>query len=147
MDNSPLDRYIADLGARLRALPPAARDEELREVRQHLDALVAGHLAQGQSEEEAIEAALRQFGRAEQIGRQLLRAWEKNRVPRLWLHAVAYLFMVALIYGAFATANDQPTDFPRWVGTQILLALTLPAGTLVIQVVRYLRTRRESRSS
>jgi hypothetical protein len=147
LDNALLDRYIADLGARLRALPPAARDEELREVRQHLDALVAGHLAQGQSEEAAIEAALRQFGQAEQIGRQLQHAWEKNRVPRLWLYAVAYLFMVALTYGAFATANDQPTDFPRGAGTQLLLALILPAGTLVIQVVRHLRSRRGSRSA
>lgn len=141
MDNPRIERYIATLGARLRSLSSAQRDEELSEVRQHLDALVAGHRARGLSEEEAVEAALHQFGHAEQIGQQLHRAWAQRRVPRLWPALVGYVVLVALIFGAFATANDQPTDFPQGFGPQLLLALVLPAGTLAIQLVRYLRAR------
>jgi hypothetical protein len=147
MDNPQVDRYIATLGARLRSLSPARRAEELREVRQHLDALVAGHLARGLSEEEAVEAALRQFGHAEQIGQQLQGALEQRRAPRLWPYLAVYLALVALIFGAFATANDQPTDFPQGFGSQLLLALALPAGTFAIHLVRYLRARRANRTA
>ncbi len=141
MDSPRLEQYLAAVGARLRTLPPARRDEEVREIRQHLDALVAAHLARGQSPEEAVDVALRQFGHAEQIGRQLQGAWARPRAPRLWPWVGLYLSLVVLIYGAFATANDQPTDFPSHFGDQLLLALALPAGMLAIRVVAYLRAR------
>jgi hypothetical protein len=145
MDSPRIDRYIETLGARLRSLSPAQRDEELREVRQHLDALVAGHNARGLSEEEAVEAALRQFGHAEQIGQQLQGALAPRRTAPLLPYVIFYLALVALAFGAFATANDQPTDFPRGFGPQLLLALVLPAGTLAIHLVRYIRARRANR--
>ncbi len=53
---------------RLQALASARRDEELREIRQHLEALVEEYIAQGYGEEEAIVTALRQFGPVERIG-------------------------------------------------------------------------------
>ncbi len=45
MDNPRLERYLAAVEARLQPLSPPQRDEELRELRQHLDALIAGHRA------------------------------------------------------------------------------------------------------
>jgi hypothetical protein len=95
----------------------------------------------------ARRAIALQFGHAEQIGQQLQGAWRQRRAPRLWPHLVAYLALVALIFGAFATANDRPTDFPLGVGPQLVLALALPAGMLAVQVGRYLRARRSIRAA
>ena len=151
MDNRPnnpeLERYIAEIGMRLGALPAARRDEELRELRQHLTALVEGHRARGLSEDAAVAAALRQFGRAEQLGQDLHAAWARPRLPRLWPWVGAYLVLVALIFGALATANDKVTDFPNNVGGQLVLALVLPAGTLAFQVVAYVRARQAARGA
>lgn len=71
MAQSQLDHYLATLEARLKSLPPARRQEEMLEIRQHLEALVAGHLRAGVSEDAAVAAAIRQFGHAEQIGQEL----------------------------------------------------------------------------
>ena len=147
MDNPEVERYLAAIDVRLRALPPTRRDEELRELRQHLAALVDGHRARGLSEDEAVAMALRQFGRAEQIGQDLHEAWARPGQPQLWPWVFAYLGFVALIFGAFATANDQPTDFPYHLGDQLLLALALPAGTLALQVAAYLRGRQRARGA
>ncbi|MBV9787297.1 MAG: hypothetical protein JOZ51_03935, partial [Chloroflexi bacterium] len=50
MDNRRLDDYITTLARRLQRLPQTQREEELREVRQHLEALVAGHVQRGMSD-------------------------------------------------------------------------------------------------
>ncbi len=47
MANQQLDQYLKTVGARLKRLTPAQRAEELQEIRQHLEALIAGYVAQG----------------------------------------------------------------------------------------------------
>jgi hypothetical protein len=145
MPNRQLDEYIAAIGERLQALAPGRRDEELREIRQHLEALVEGYIAQGYGKQEAIVAALRQFGPVERIGAELREVLETRRVAPLqglWKPALIYLISVALIFGFFITANDKPQDFPYERADQILLALVLPLGVFAKVLIDELRLRR-----
>ena len=50
MPISELDRYLNTLEARMKHLPKARRTDDLREIRSHLETLVAGYQAQGRSE-------------------------------------------------------------------------------------------------
>ncbi|MBA3468505.1 MAG: hypothetical protein H0T53_02560 [Herpetosiphonaceae bacterium] len=145
MANHQIDQYIKTVSARLKRLTPAQRAEEIQEIRQHLEALIAGYVAQGRSEDEATGAAIRQFGRAEQIGRELGGAWALRQVRRLWPYAVAYVSLVLLIFGFFALANDQPSDFPYGWANQLIMALVLPAGMFSMGLIKYLRHRRALR--
>ncbi len=52
MANSQLDHYLETMEGRLKSLPPVRRQEEMREIRQHLEALVAGHRIAGLNEDE-----------------------------------------------------------------------------------------------
>jgi hypothetical protein len=144
MDDRRLDHYITTVSKRKRSLPAAQREEDLREVRQHLEALVAGHVMRGMSEAQAVDAALRQFGRAEQIGQDLAVAQQPSRP--LWHYLLMYACCVLLIFGFFATANDKPTDFPYGWAEQLLLALVLPAGVLIATVKACVRAVRSSRT-
>jgi hypothetical protein len=141
MDSPQVQRYLVAIEARLGALSPAQRDEELRELRQHLEALIAGHRASGLADDAAVAAALRQFGHAEQLGRDLQRATQRAARPRLWPVFLLYLGMVALIFALLATANDKPTDFPATWSGQLVLALVLPAGMVVIRLIDAIRIR------
>lgn len=148
MLNSRLEQYLSSLETRLKNLPADRRTEEVAEICQHLDALVAGHLAQGKTEPEAVDAALRQFGRAEEIGGELKGAWAKRDATgsrNIGLMLTVYLVSVAAIFAFFATANDKPTDFPYALKDQILLALVLPMGIFVHGLLSYLSARKTSR--
>ncbi|HEY8598974.1 MAG TPA: permease prefix domain 1-containing protein [Thermomicrobiales bacterium] len=144
MDNPQVTAYLDTVRQQLGSLSADRRDEEMREIRQHLELLIAAQRAQGFGEDAAAATALRQFGHAEQIGRQLQRAEMNARQPRLWPLLLFYACSVVLIFGLLATANDKPTDFPASLAGQLVLALVLPAGMLVIRVVAYLRTRRRN---
>lgn len=140
MDNTRLDQYTARLSTSLTHLTAAQRAEELHEIRQHLDALVAGQIAHGHDEADAVELALRQFGHAEDVGRELAAAQRNRRTLRA--PVISYVCMVVVIFALFATANDKPTDFPYGWINQLLLACILPAGFLTIQIGKYVRFNR-----
>src|SRR5688572_116869 len=79
-----LDRVCGQLPADLTL---ARRREVREELRTHLGALVEAHRELGASEEEAVEAALRQFGDA----RRLAREWRKAAAPAPWKVGLASL--------------------------------------------------------
>jgi peptidoglycan/LPS O-acetylase OafA/YrhL len=140
MDDPRVEQYLQTIARQLGASDPARRDDELRELRQHLETLIAGHRARGLADNAAVETALHQFGHAEQLGRDLGRITVR-RAPRLWPVLCLYLGMVALIFGLFATANDKPTDFPATWGGQLALAIVLPAGMLTMRLIDVVRAR------
>lgn len=80
-----VDTYLQEVGAHLAKLPPAVRDEELRELRGHLLALVAAGCELNEGHDEAVQAALRQFGAPRRIGRDLMSAWKRRHLKELWL--------------------------------------------------------------
>jgi hypothetical protein len=69
----PFDEYLGQLSRPLGLAPHEWSDELRQELRQHLEALVAAHIELGSSPEEAVAAALRQFGDPVLIGRRLSR--------------------------------------------------------------------------
>ena len=79
-----LDQILAPLARRL---SPFHRDELRRELREHLWARVDAYRELGQSEENAVTEALRQFGGAKDFTRQWRREWMKTP-PRVTLREV-----------------------------------------------------------
>ena len=66
-----LDLYLQTMESELGALEAEQRNSELREMRQHIEAIVARLVEGGLSESEAVEAAIAQFGAAREVGREL----------------------------------------------------------------------------
>ncbi len=66
-----LETYLQTVESELGEMRAARREGELREMRQHLEAIVARLTEGGLSQEEATEAAIAQFGEARQVGREL----------------------------------------------------------------------------
>ncbi len=93
--HSPLEQYLEEVHSHLRVLPDLQRMEEVEEIRQHVEALVAARQELGHSEEEAIAQTLMQFCRARTIGGQLTKAY-KRRFPSA-RRSLALASMCALI--------------------------------------------------
>lgn len=74
-----LEVYLEQVAAHLSALPPKRRNEELREMRQHLLNAVTVNRELGQSEEDAAVNAVMQFGTPEDLGDNLVWAWRRER--------------------------------------------------------------------
>jgi hypothetical protein len=81
-----LEAYLDECEAPLARLPVTERDEWRDEARQHLLALVEAHLELGRSEEEAVEAALRQFGEPRRLGKRLAAAMHRTSCSRAEAH-------------------------------------------------------------
>ena len=141
MAQSQLDHYLAIFEARLTGLPPARRQEEMLEIRQHLEALVAGHLRAGVSEDAAVAAAIRQFGHAEQIGQELSKASQPQRL-RPFLFLLVSILTVAVNLVLFALNDSPDTWFAK-----LVMAFSFSAGILALAVAEivqtYLRTRHQ----
>jgi hypothetical protein len=75
--NNGLDRYLAAVAHEMRGLSEERRAAEMREIEQHLRALISRGVEAGAGEEEASAAALAQFGDARRVGRDLRRAHPK----------------------------------------------------------------------
>ena len=90
-----LETYLNEIEHELRDLPAHAREDEMREIKAHLRALV---LAEQQladvSEAIATAPALRQFGSPRKLGKNLRRAWERRQSEPWWCAAGAAFFAV-----------------------------------------------------
>jgi hypothetical protein len=102
------DEYLTQLSTQLKLAPHEWSGELRQELRQHLEALVAAHMELGSSPEEAVAAALRQFGDPVLIGRWLSHESRRsNRWSRRaglgWPHWV--IEGVAISSGGLALAS------------------------------------------
>ena len=98
--NKQLEQYVETVAARLGTLPEAERTEQIAELRQHLESLVASAQTEGASEEAATETALRQFGDARQVGTDLNRSgWRMRlkRLPESWVTALSVVSGISLV--------------------------------------------------
>lgn len=94
-----LETYLEQVKAQLKSLPLEKQDEEVRELRQHLLALVEVGMEIGDSEDEAVAAAIRQFGKAKRVGRALSGSWRGTEKPlRVALAAVCVPVCNALFF-------------------------------------------------
>ncbi len=76
--HSRLESYLSEVAARLKGLPAVRRNEELREMRGHLLSRVEAYQELGETEQEAIESTLRQFGPPVEVAGGLTRAWRRS---------------------------------------------------------------------
>ena len=93
--HSLLEDYLSAVAAHLSALPSKQRAEELREMRMHLENAVIVSQELGQSEEEAAQNAVAQFGTPRLSGGK--RLWrlatrrERSQARSVWGAAVCTL--------------------------------------------------------
>ena len=108
-----LDLILAPLSRRL---SPFHRAELRRELREHLWARVDAYSELGQSEEEAVTEALRQFGGAEDFTRQWRREWAPQSVTLREVWAATRLAL-PLSVAAFLLACLPPifAAYQMWV--------------------------------
>ncbi len=76
--HSLLEDYLSEVAAHLGALPIKQRNEELREMRAHLENAVIVSRELGQSEEEAAQNAVAQFGTPQDLGENVVWAWRRE---------------------------------------------------------------------
>jgi hypothetical protein len=139
--HSRLERYLEELERPLTALTPEARAEWREEARQHLAALAAAHEELGSSPEEAVEAALRQFGDARQIGRQVQQSspeglqkggsWRAIGRAYLLFSAPLMAGIIAMIgfgYAYVLSLNPAALDAMRVAGACAFVAVPVAGG-------------------
>jgi uncharacterized membrane protein len=73
-----IEDYLADVAAGLHPLPIKRRNEELKEMRQHLQNAVLVNKEFGQFEAEAVENAVEQFGVPQELAEHLVQTWRRG---------------------------------------------------------------------
>ncbi len=77
--HSLLESYLSEVATQLSVLPENQCREELREMRTHLENAVIVSRELGQSEEEAAQGIVAQFGTPRDLGDNLVWAWRRER--------------------------------------------------------------------
>jgi uncharacterized membrane protein len=110
MMHSLLESYLSEVAAQLSALPAKQRNEELREMRAHLENAVFVSRELGQSEEEAAQNVVAQFGGPKDLGENVVWAWRREQTlskHSFWgatLCTFALLFLAGFSEGPFVKA-------------------------------------------
>lgn len=136
-----IEQYLSEVAAKLGPMPTKQRTEELREMRLHLENAVIVSRELGQSEEEAAQSIIAQFGAPKELGENVVWAWrreEKLNKRSFWgaaLCTFALLFLVAFSEGPFIRAYFNPVSTTHLPTAQyVLLAFELfsplVAGTI-----------------
>ena len=80
--HSRLEQYLQTVEQNLHALPAEERHNELNEIRLHMESLVEANRELGSTEEEAVTQTLAQFGRAQNVGKDLTSAHQWGGKPQ-----------------------------------------------------------------
>jgi hypothetical protein len=82
--HNQLEEYLNTVSGCLSELPASHREEEVREIRQHLANYVMLNQEFGQSEDVAVANAIEQFGSPVEVGGSVLGAWKRGaRIKRI----------------------------------------------------------------
>ena len=130
-----IEKYVGKLNERLTSLSPAQRSEEVEEIRQHLETLVARQLELGKSEEEATAIAIRQFGRAGQVGREISSAHEKHFVVQV-LRRTGWHWLINFVVSCGLLALIAGPDEFSWPAKLLLAATFASVGASLGYLVR-----------
>lgn len=131
MDDQRLESYLQTIEQHLGGVGAAGKQEWRAEARAHLLALVEAHEELGATPEEAVEAALKQFGSGKQIGRALAKA--ARRAAPIPGHELAWclsaLFCNTLLWRMFMLADPEMGPRPA------LLCIVFALGHLLTALV------------
>jgi len=90
--HSRLEQYLQTVGQNLHALPAEERNNEINEIRLHMESLVEANRELGSTEEEAVTQTLARFGRAQNVGNDLASAHQWGDKPQFGTLAKAIAF-------------------------------------------------------
>lgn len=122
-----IESYLTQVGQHLRRLSTTERAEELREIEQHLQALVEQGQERGLNQNEAIKTALSQFGSSRKVGRELNKAvlqrdqaqGKLHQLPKS-LSALTLIMMVQAVFNVlimgFLMTSEAWAMFVQTVG-------------------------------
>lgn len=129
-----LDQFLNVAARQMRAMPAAARDDELRELRGHLEQRVEDYLGAGMADDAAQLRALEGLGSPRKLGASLCDAWE-GIAWSWWRLAAAIAGVTAfLLFGLLATIlalaiiplNSELALLPEIVPLLCAFYLSLP---------------------
>ncbi len=92
-----LERFLSATARQMRIMPAAARDDELRELRGHLEQRAEDYADAGMSDDAAQMRALEGLGSPRKLGASLCDAWEG--IPFSWWRLAAALVGVTAVWG------------------------------------------------
>lgn len=92
---NPLDLFLNRVERELRSMPKWKKEEELRELRSHLEQRAEDFEREGLKREDAQTRATEAFESAKALGEKLCDAWEG--VPQGWWHVVGAVLKVVAI--------------------------------------------------
>lgn len=122
-----LETYLQTVESELGEMREARREGELREMRQHLEAIVARLTEGGLSEEEAVEAAIAQFGVARQVGRELEKVGtRKESLLRILLAPIGAAACAMILSSATVTLQEVIASVTMpWTQYLVLFFVTI----------------------
>lgn len=115
--------YMDRLRWRLRRLPEEQNADILREIRQHMQDLVADYQAEGASPAEAVRLAEEKFGSAEKVGDRLVR-------QRYGWPAILFILRIFLLSISMSITSNEPGEIAAAIGLGIGVGL---AGAIEIE--------------
>lgn len=125
--SSLLEKYLRDVAVQLHELPDEEREDQVEEIRAHLTAYAEKRRAAGAGEEEAIKAAITQFGRPADVG---------QRIARTRMRGMAYLAaLVATALLAVAGAAGINGGLGPGLVTRSLSGILISALATVLQML------------
>jgi hypothetical protein len=148
MNLSRLEQYLDELERPLAGLSEGVRSEWREEARQHVLGLAAAHEELGSSPDEALEAALRQFGNARRIGEQVRQfslgqdldgktAFTLFSAPVI----VTLILMIGLNYWYAWSSSDAALRAMALTGAQMFIAVPVIGGWRVGRRIRTARRK------
>ena len=94
---SQLERYLREVAVQLHELPAEEREEQVEEIRVHIEAYIDRHKSAGKSDAEAEQGALLQFGDAAKVGREIIRAKTHKSLRAIGLAALIMLALATVV--------------------------------------------------
>ncbi|MEO6906874.1 MAG: permease prefix domain 1-containing protein [Abditibacteriaceae bacterium] len=105
--HNQLEKYLSQIEDQLAALPAEQRQEELREIRSHLEMMIEENIARGCDAKEALTKTLEQFGSAEKIGQDLKHIYtNRNENARTVLAGLTVCIILIFSFYALSWLHD-----------------------------------------
>lgn len=139
---NPLELYLSRVARELRSMPDWKREEEVRELRSHLEQRVEDFEAQGLTREEAQARAVEALGSPKALGRKLCDAWEG--VPTSWLGVAAVVlrttriwFMATMVFLIPIDVVSRVASFAPSIPTSAYLTAVSLFSLVYLSIVVY----------
>lgn len=129
--HSLLENYLAEVRAKLSALPLKRREEEMREMRQHLLSAMEANRDLGQGEDEAAMNALNEFGTSAEASESVLWAWRRDLRRKMqkqsWRACLtpAGIWTAFYVFEGFQSPHEMSRWFCAWIATMFISALII----------------------